>query len=331
MAHWRKQANVYKILNGEQDLRSCTGLQRAVQRRLAKESTQVQGTLLNQYLKLVLQAKAVSPAYFSSCTTEDLHKVCQTLDSERVPFPPKFMLNILMRQVNTLVSEHRFEELVAIISPWETGLFDWKHPTLGCLADDELKKISIYRKIVFESVLCKLILRGEEQAGQVAKLCQKLLVIGSKVDRVMLEAPSAATLSESETAWHCLAALLSDAVNPDLEERCCPVSPSESNSTSVLALHLLINLQSLFWGLVAGSVPGLVTHNVMLMCWLCLGRVWILGNCYLERLLVSAKMLLWGGGLWSHDVDLSGACEAGQAIDGPQHSSIRLAQGGCKH
>ena len=133
-------------------------------------------------------------------------------------FPPKFMYNILMRQVNTMVAERRFQDLVAIISPWHSGLFDWRAPTVGSLADEESKKLAIYRKVVFENVLCKLVLKGEEQADMVQDLCHRLLAIGQSVDRVMLSAAAATTLSESETTWHCLTALLSPSFSADSEE-----------------------------------------------------------------------------------------------------------------
>ena len=207
-----------KILDGQQDLRSLTGLQRAVGRRLAKEETQVEGLMLNQFLKIVQQAKLVSPGHFPSCSTEDLHKICASLGSEKIAFPPKFMLNILMRHVNTLVSEHRFQELVPINSPWHSGAFRWQLPILGALAGDEAKKMGIYRKVLFEGVLCKQILRGEEAGGVLQTLCGQLLDIGNEVDRIMLDAAAAATLSESEAAWHCLTALLSDDVEMARED-----------------------------------------------------------------------------------------------------------------
>ena len=106
-----------------------------------------------------------------------------------------------------------------VISPWNTGVFAWQAPTLGALVEDEAHKLGVYRKVLFENVLCKLILKGEESAASLQSLCRQLLEAGTGVDRIMLGALSASTLAESEAAWNCLTALLSPDLEPAKEDQ----------------------------------------------------------------------------------------------------------------
>eukprot|EP00971_Amphidinium_carterae_P258544 5131593-Amphidinium_carterae.1 len=112
LSYWKQKCDLQKLLEGKQDLRTLTGLQRAVSRRLGNEETYPIGASLNTLLKLATACKNLSPKFFPATTQEDLHNTLAKLEHETVELPYSLKYNILMRRVNMLVKEKKYTELV---------------------------------------------------------------------------------------------------------------------------------------------------------------------------------------------------------------------------
>eukprot|EP00971_Amphidinium_carterae_P335363 6471198-Amphidinium_carterae.1 len=221
--HWKNKIDVAGILEGTQDLRSTTGLWRAVNRRIgpnAKAGREVEGAMLNSFYNLVQACRRAHPTVFSALSTQDLEKLCVSLESDGHEFGPVFKKNVLMRKVSALCQVRDYQKLLAILNPWESAPFSWREPCLSGLVAEgaPTDAIVLFKKVMFDEVLCKLILAGAEKVSEVVSISECCLAMTALVDTVMLDAISAQNLAECDTTWKCLLALGTVFLDVELEE-----------------------------------------------------------------------------------------------------------------
>eukprot|EP00971_Amphidinium_carterae_P323336 6425933-Amphidinium_carterae.3 len=197
---WKSKISLQALLEGTQDLRSKTGLERDVEKKMANEDTQV------------------SVKKFAKASTANIEKVCQALEKERIALPPKWKYCVLMRHINALISEQKYTEAVCVLNPWSTEAFNWRRPSLSGLSEDGPERYNTYKSAVFDDILCKMVIKGADKAMLVMSLVEQLLQIANTVDFCMLAAAPATLLSESFTAWRCLKALLAKDLDASLAD-----------------------------------------------------------------------------------------------------------------
>eukprot|EP00971_Amphidinium_carterae_P320830 6377465-Amphidinium_carterae.1 len=195
LSYWKSHIPIAAIIDGKKDLRSVTGLTKAVQRRL--QSKTVEATLLNNYSKLVKGCMQLSPTLLKTVSDSDLAKQLEILESEDIPLTPTLQFNLLMRRVNTAVTEHRFHEVVAMLNPWREESFSWRSPTLAGLSA-EPNKFATFRNTIFNDVLCKQLLEGEAKSVLVKQICLQCIEMAGMVDLVSMETQAAKMLSECD-------------------------------------------------------------------------------------------------------------------------------------
>eukprot|EP00971_Amphidinium_carterae_P036794 723405-Amphidinium_carterae.4 len=160
-----------------------------------------------------------SPPLMANVDDENLHKTLAQLEKEEIPFTRGLKERILLRQTSRLVAEHRFAEVITCLNPWAAQEFNWQHPTLAGIPDEPgSSKLSTFKSVLFDKVFCKLILEGESKGDTIKALSQQCLSMVESVDLVALDAGAARTLSECETVWKALWALLTPTLDISLQD-----------------------------------------------------------------------------------------------------------------
>eukprot|EP00971_Amphidinium_carterae_P352134 6492445-Amphidinium_carterae.5 len=216
LQYWKNHINIGQVLDGKQDLRSVTGLKRAVTRRMASKT--VEGTLLNNFLKLVQACVQLGPNLLATVCDAELFKTIEQLEQEDIALTRGFQERLLLRRVAQLVAEHKFAEVIDCLNPWARLAFDWKRPTLAGIHDEQgSSKLNTFKSVLFNEVFCKLILEGQPKGDTVKALSQQCLSIVDSVDLVAMDSAAAKTLSECETVWKALWALLTPTLDIALQ------------------------------------------------------------------------------------------------------------------
>eukprot|EP00971_Amphidinium_carterae_P165204 3274929-Amphidinium_carterae.3 len=218
LQHWRGKIPLQAIIEGRQDRRSITGLKRAADRLLSKPDSEVVGAQLMQFYRQVQAASQLSPGCFNGCPTEEVHKICDLLLADDVPLPEELQFRILMRRVNRLVSESAYPELLHVLNPWLTCGFEHVHPRLAGLHDDLSRKLVLYKKFIFNELICKFIMKGPDGAPICLSVSKQCLRQSEEVDYAFLDAASSIALDEIVCCWKALTALLATSLDSALEE-----------------------------------------------------------------------------------------------------------------
>ena len=208
------------VADGTMDGRTSQGLKRSATRKLSSKDAAVraEGHLLNNFAKAVVAAEAVAPKVFWALPESELKSVLGLLVAEGMEFPASLKYNLVARRAQQLVTEKQFSKLLSVCSPWELKEWCPYSPCLGGLGTNEVgRKMSLWRKLVFNDLLAPLVLEGEAQRAQVVAICNECLDMTRSMDMVECENMVAQLYDEASCAWRALVALSTDSLDPAYE------------------------------------------------------------------------------------------------------------------
>eukprot|EP00971_Amphidinium_carterae_P147818 2930043-Amphidinium_carterae.2 len=195
-------------------------MKRSVSTRLKKEgpNPSIELMALNNFKDLAEKCAKLGPKTFSLVTTDVVLDTVSKAKEEGYELHEKVRNNILMRHVNTLVSDKKFQTLVRIISPWESSEFDPAFPKLSGVSEVPSVRLTTFKSVLFEQVLLPLIRRGQEQADEIVLIVRECMEMDRQIDYVTLDAAGAVAMYEGTTIFQALEALATNGVYPAAED-----------------------------------------------------------------------------------------------------------------
>lgn len=188
-------------MDGSLDGRTVNGLKRAVSRLSSTKVDLADATLLRNYLKLVLVAQQLAPSAMQSLSSEDMHRCVATVAAEGAALPPHVKSELVVGKISELMETGQHQEMMAIISPWEPGEFDYLNPRLGCLGDSMENKTSIFQKLIFKDIIIPKIMQGAQAASSLLTFAELCMTSFSDVDMLELDDVAAAALNSALDVW----------------------------------------------------------------------------------------------------------------------------------
>ena len=115
--------------------------------------------------------------------------------------PPHVKSELVVGKISELMETGQHQEMMAIISPWEPGEFDFLNPRLGRLGDSMENKTSIFQKLIFKDIIIPKIRQGAQAAQGLLTFAELCLTYFSDVDMLELDDVAAAALNSALDVW----------------------------------------------------------------------------------------------------------------------------------
>eukprot|EP00971_Amphidinium_carterae_P331884 6465706-Amphidinium_carterae.4 len=216
---WKSRIDLSKLLKGDVDGRSISGLEKCIAKlEECTDPNKDKQTLcvLNNFMKLIDKLKLFSKASIINMETKDLNEYLELIKAESVELPISMKRDLLRRHTTRLEKEMKHAELLNMLNPFTESSepFDPFHPMLVQVDVDASKKLKTYEEQVFEQLLVDWISQGDDKKEQVLRFCQQALAIYVGIDTVELSDKMVAEYSDHRSVLSCCIALRSS--SPDL-------------------------------------------------------------------------------------------------------------------
>eukprot|EP00971_Amphidinium_carterae_P349599 6491100-Amphidinium_carterae.3 len=232
---WKQRIDLGKVLEGIVDGRSVQGLRRASERKLAKSQTRADGQLLAAFLALVTKAHTLSPNKLVSADESEIGTTLDKLKSEGVVPPESLKYALVVKRVTRLVQEGKYKEMVQAASPFTDVEWDHAYPALAAL--ERTKRISTWKKLLFQDTLSPLISSGESSAGRVLTLIKCCLEDMDAVDPVEIETSLASALEEGQSVFRAIQELKDPSLDCTCEDKRGPKTFHKKEHKPTVLVH----------------------------------------------------------------------------------------------
>ena len=227
---WKNKIPLSKVMDGNADGRSITGLKKAVQRSATSGLT-TEACMLKNYLKHVVLAQQLAPQCVGSLPTGELHAMVATMVGEQATLPGHLKAILVTRRVTDLMEKKRDQELMTAISPFEVGEFDSLNPKLGCLQDTMGAKLVTFQNLIFKEIIVERILQGAHGADHLLSFARVCMEFFDHIDILDLDNLQAAALHEAVEVWKFIVAMCTNTLDIFYE---APLAASMYHSLAVV-------------------------------------------------------------------------------------------------
>ena len=216
-----------KILSGNYDGRSRSGLEKAIERMEAKDNPDVmQITIFKNLLKRVRLLIHLQESNLLTMDAEELRGCLDSLVAEEAEIPVQFQKRLLTRRARDLKLEGNHVKLLEILNPFVCAdVFAVHDPCLAALQLEEAHKVKTFNEMIFEQLVMSWIGQGQPAAATLLDFALKAHALMSGVDFVEIgDYFRAKELGDHLVIWRALIALLKDEMDVSLQETWVPSS-----------------------------------------------------------------------------------------------------------
>ena len=227
MSYWKQKLPLEKVLAGQFDGRTKTGLKRCIERLAPIQAHQTQLGLLINYQKLVVICEALQAENIRALPRDDMTIMLNKLAKEKVEMPLGVQKALLTKDISSMLNSKRytdFTDLVSAMNPFTDSGFDPHQPTLGGLRDGMAYKVAQYKKIMFEAALRPMIAAGGAGSAKTKEFIEACLSGCEGIDIVELCPDSAVALQHWTEVWHAVLTIIDPTQAMEYEAPCHPLT-----------------------------------------------------------------------------------------------------------
>eukprot|EP00971_Amphidinium_carterae_P347054 6488871-Amphidinium_carterae.2 len=211
----QKRIELKKCMDGSIDRRTTNGLVQAINRCTCEDTQDV----LRTFQRLVKACLAVSPENFKQLKDSEIKENLDIIEDNGEPLLPAVQHSLILRHINKLLAERRYVELMEVLNPWKTEVFNTKKPCLaGLPPDDGERRIGTFKKTMFTDIFSKLVKAGDTEATTVRDLCVLCIKEFGSTDLLDADTVTASCHTSSMHIWRGLRALVMPCMDVSLQD-----------------------------------------------------------------------------------------------------------------
>eukprot|EP00971_Amphidinium_carterae_P352726 6492716-Amphidinium_carterae.2 len=222
IAKWMSKIDLGGILAKTQDMRSVSGLERALERMSAADTHRTARSVLKNYVKVALACKEFLKSNILAMCPVELDASLQLFAANNIVIPQWMKRDLLTKRSTVVVAEGQYEKVFEIMNPYDADdRFDPSSPTLSGTESDQQSKLKTFYDVIMEKLVVDMINKGQSGVTKLVRLCRIAVEKLEEVDFVVLDLLAAREYSDQLHVFKGLLGLLTDkcsVTNEDISE-----------------------------------------------------------------------------------------------------------------